>query len=178
MLLKIYVNDPELRQKYVDYIEEKVMPNLSAPYPDAGFDLFIPEKFVIDAFENKKVDLGVKCAAFDKNGDPISFYVYPRSSIGKTKVRLANCVGIIDSGYRGCLGVMFDNISKSPVEVEKGTRLVQICSPTLSPIKVEVVANEDVLGSTQRGAGGFGSTGGTITGEALVPPTPPSSYYD
>ena len=130
------------------------------------------EKIINDAFENKKVDLGVKCAAFDKNGDPISFYVYPRSSIGKTKVRLANCVGIIDSGYRGCLGVMFDNISKSPVEVEKGTRLVQICSPTLSPIKVEVVANEDVLGSTQRGAGGFGSTGGTITGGLPVPPSP------
>ena len=148
------------------------MPNLSSPYPDAGFDLFIPEKFVINAFENKKVDLGVKCAAFDKNGDPISFYVYPRSSIGKTKLRLANCVGIIDSGYRGCLGVMFDNISKFPVEVEKGTRLVQICSPTLSPIKVEVVPNEDVLGTTQRGAGGFGSTGGTITGGLPVPPSP------
>ena len=85
MLLKIYVNDHELRQKYVDYIKEKVMPNLSSPYPDAGFDLFIPEKFVIDAFENKKVDLGVKCAAFDKNGDPISFYVYPRSSIEKQR---------------------------------------------------------------------------------------------
>ena len=177
MLLKIYVNDPELRQKYVDYIKEKVMPNLSSPYPDAGFDLFIPEKFVINAFENKKVDLGVKCAAFDKNGDPLSFYVYPRSSIGKTKVRLANCVGIIDSGYRGCLGVMFDNISKSPVEVEKGTRLVQICSPTLSPIKVEVVANEAVLGSTQRGTGGFGSTGGTITGGLPVPPSPPGGGF-
>ena len=157
MLLKIYVENGELRQCYSDYIS-RTFKNVYADYPDAGFDLFIPSDSSFIPGETTKLDLGLKCAAF-MNGKPCSFYVYPRSSISKTKLRLANSVGIIDSGYRGSLAAAFDNIGINEVLIQKGTRLLQICSPNLTPIKVELVGSEDVLGITQRGSGGFGSTG-------------------
>lgn len=95
---------------------------------------------------------------------PMPFYLYARSSIGKTPLRLANNVGIIDSGYRGEIGAYVDNIHSSPdfnskYTIAAYTRLFQICDPNLEPIKVEIVEKESDLGKTVRGSGGFGSTG-------------------
>lgn len=84
-------------------------------------------------------------------------------------MRLANSVGIIDAGYRGNIIGMFDvvNIDNSYNE-DKGAdyyaksydRLVQICAPGLVPIFVEMVDSIEALGiETERGSGGFGSTG-------------------
>ena len=161
MTLKLYIENPELKQQYQQVLE-KVNNNIYSSFPDAGFDIFMPKAYTINGLETKKINLGIKCAAF-MNGKPSSFYVYPRSSISKTKLRLANSTAIIDSGYRGELGAYLDNISPTKTEeIPQFSRLLQICSPTLMPIKLEIVASEDVLGSTERGAGGFGSTGGTI----------------
>jgi dUTP pyrophosphatase len=91
----------------------------------------------------------------------VGYYLYPRSSTGtKTPLRLANSVGIIDSGYRGNIISVFDNWKNSTYVVEKYNRLVQICPPDLSyPMSVTMVENDDTLGRTERGEGGFGSTG-------------------
>jgi dUTP pyrophosphatase len=70
---------------------------------------------------------------------------------------LANHTGIIDSGYRGALIGAFRNMGDEYV-VEKHTRLLQVCHPSLCPIYV-VLTNENELSSTERGEGGFGSTG-------------------
>ena len=92
---------------------------------------------------------------------PLGFYMYPRSSISKTHLRLANNVGIIDSGYRGNLGGFFDihNLPADKKPYEQYQRLVQICSNTLEPFKVILVDDIDKFGTTERGEGGFGSTG-------------------
>jgi len=83
--------------------------------------------------------------------------MYPRSSISKTPLRLANSVGIIDSGYRGELQAPVDNFSCQKYIVEEGQRLFQICSGDLTPFfNIKIV---DSLDQTDRGAGGFGSTG-------------------
>ena len=91
--------------------------------------------------------------------------MYPRSSIYKTYLRLANNTGIIDSGYRGNLMGAFDNISRIGPTFQAGKwcqqeqaygRLLQICMPDLSPFSVEMVTDLD---ETMRGAGGLGSTG-------------------
>tara|TARA_Y100000992_G_C21147031_1_gene434303 strand:- start:556 stop:795 length:240 start_codon:yes stop_codon:yes gene_type:complete len=78
-------------------------------------------------------------------------------------VRLANNVGIIDSGYRGNIGAYFDvrlNQTENRKNVlTKYQRVVQICSNDLLPFKVILVKNINSLGSTNRGEGGFGSTG-------------------
>jgi dUTPase len=73
---------------------------------------------------------------------------------------LANHTGIIDSGYRGSLIGAFRclHLSNQNYIVDIYTRLVQICHPSLCPIYV-VMVNESDLSTTQRGIGGFGSTG-------------------
>ena len=76
---------------------------------------------------------------------------------GKTPLRMSNSVGIIDSGYRGNLIGLVDNLSNEDYVVKSGTRLFQICSPTLNnPIKLEIVQE---LSETERNDSGIGSTG-------------------
>ena len=140
------------------------------PHIDAGFDLFTPnDNILAPRVMGQKVNMGIKCAmTFD--GMPVAYYLYPRSSTGaKTPLRLSNSVGIIDSGYRGYIIALFDNISSENPDkdseawdyiVYKHDRLVQICAPNISyPIYPELVDSIAELGTTSRGEGGFGSTG-------------------
>ena len=130
-------------------------------YIDAGFDLFVPNLVTVGAGETKRIDMGVKCS-MTYNGVPCSYYMYPRSSTGaKTPLRLANSVGIIDSGYRGNLMAVFDNIKDGVVyDVGLGDRLLQICSGSLlCPVFPIIVNSVEKLGSTERGEDGFGSSG-------------------
>jgi dUTP pyrophosphatase len=83
--------------------------------------------------------------------------IIPRSSIGaKTPLRLSNSVGLIDSGYRGELGVLYDNLTPVPYTVHKGDRIAQLLVMPSYRFKAEVV---DTLEDSDRGEGGFGSTG-------------------
>ena len=144
---------------------------------DSGIDLFTPEEVVFIPGETKLVNLQIKCQMVDNmTGNDVSYYLYPRSSISKTPLRLANSVGIIDAGYRGDIMAALtyipnDSIFKEINETGKvdleantftlpaGSRVVQICSGDLSPIKYELC---NQLSVTERGEGGFGSTGGTV----------------
>ena len=127
---------------------------------DSGLDLFVVEDIVIPGgSRSNKIDLNIKCEAFPSQsnmGVNISYYLYPRSSISKTPLRLCNSVGIIDSGYRGNIMAFVDNIDDEDYRITAGTRLFQICDPTLNPITMSVVNS---LSETSRGTGGFGSTG-------------------
>ena len=138
-------------------------------FPDSGFDVYVPKELQLSPTQVNKVDLFIKCEMVHHvNGEnvPAGFYMYPRSSIAKSNFRLANNVGIIDSGYRGNLGAMFDVVySNEPVKCDKHTRLVQICVPTLAPFKVVIVESDSELSTTRRGDGGWGSTG---TGEVAI----------
>ncbi len=74
----------------------------------------------------------------------------------KGQVLLTNTIATIDEGYRGELGVILENRGEKPFEVTKGMRIAQmVICPVLHP-KIEVVDN---LSETERGTGGFGSTG-------------------
>lgn len=130
-------------------------------YVDAGFDLFVCETRLVGANTiGFKVDSRVKTAMY-YDSIPCGFYLYPRSSTGsKTPLRLANSVGVIDSGYRGnCISV-FDNNTHRDYEIRYGDRLVQICGGNLLyPIYPVIVDSVDDLGNSLRGDGGFGSTG-------------------
>jgi dUTP pyrophosphatase len=124
---------------------------------DSGLDLFFNEEVTVNPKETKLINLGIKCEAWKnpKNPESYSYYLYPRSSIYKTPLRMANSVGIIDAGYRGNIMVAVDNISDEVYVIEKGQRLFQICSPVLANITFELVNS---LSETSRGEGGFGST--------------------
>lgn len=83
--------------------------------------------------------------------------ILPRSSIGaKTPFRLSNSVGLIDSGYRGELGVLYDNTSDEDSFITKGERIAQLLVMPSYRFKANVV---DSLEDSDRGTGGFGSTG-------------------
>jgi dUTP pyrophosphatase len=86
--------------------------------------------------------------------------VFPRSSIRKTRLQLSNSVGVIDSGYRGELQATFNKITTT-IENQKndykvGDRVCQIIIIPYPPIEFNEI-NE--LSNTERGEGGFGSTG-------------------
>ena len=168
VLLEIYI-DPEyteLIELYKKHIEKHNTTNFNNPHPDAGFDLFIPENVCFDnGFKTKMVDLKIKTQMWyiDENYDnitPSSYYLYPRSSISKTPLMLANQVGIIDSGYRNNLMIALRSFYEkdTPYLLEANTRLVQICHPSLTHITVKLLENENQLTTTTR-KGGFGSTG-------------------
>jgi len=127
---------------------------------DSGLDLFLPSDITLKYGDcGVKVDLGVQCEGLDDSTERnVSYYLYPRSSISKTPIRMANSVGIIDAGYRGNIIVALDHIDPNVKEftIQKGTRLFQICGPCLEPITMEIVGS---LSETERGNGGFGSTG-------------------
>lgn len=90
---------------------------------------------------------------------PVGFagLIYARSSMGtKRGLAPANKVGVIDSDYRGELMVALHNHGDSAQTVENGERIAQlVIAPVFTPGFTEV----DALSDTQRGAGGFGSTG-------------------
>ncbi len=83
--------------------------------------------------------------------------VFARSGLGiKQGVCLSNGVGVIDSDYRGELGVGLVNLGQSAYTVQPGDRIAQLMvTPVVQPTVVQVSALDD----TDRGAGGFGSTG-------------------
>lgn len=172
--LKIVSDDEDLKNLYKNAVAKMNTEEYkNNPHKDSGFDIFTPhENVVIHPGGTKLVDMKIQCAAYKPvcNGDsciqePAAFYMYPRSSIYKTPLRLANNTGIIDSGYRGNLMGAFDNISRIGPTFEDGkwsqdakpySRLLQICMPDLSPFRVLIVNS---LEETERGVGGFGSTG-------------------
>ena len=83
--------------------------------------------------------------------------VFPRSSIYKTGLSLANCVGVIDSGYRGEIKAMYYPHTRPKKNYEVGDR---ICQMIIMPFpQVEVVEELGDLSSSERGDGGFGSSG-------------------
>lgn len=163
MNLSIFINsdDDVLKQLYKEAAimhNEKMCNN---PFPDAGFDLFAPFRIQCDCDNVNKINFQVRCSAtmsYEAYSYNTGYYLYPRSSLSKTTLRLANSVGIIDSGYRGDLIGVFDCI-RSASTIHPYDKLIQICAPGLVPIMVTIVDNLDELGcQTDRGDGGFGST--------------------
>jgi len=83
--------------------------------------------------------------------------VFSRSGLGaKFGVTLANSVGVIDSDYRGEVKVTLINRGEAPFTVSHGDRIAQIA---FFPIAAAKFIEVQALGETERGAGGFGSTG-------------------
>lgn len=140
---------------FIDTQHKKFYEGTAAAYEgDSGLDLFFPNDITVPAKTTVLIDFEVKCQMNGEDGKPISYYLYPRSSIYKTPLRMANSVGIIDSMYRYSIKAAVDNISEKDYKVLKGTRLFQICAPTLCSFRVELCDLQD----SSRGEG-FGSSG-------------------
>ncbi|NRF01198.1 dUTP diphosphatase [Bacillus subtilis] len=135
---------------------------------DAGFDLVAAEDVIIEPGATACVPTGL---AFEIP-EGYEMQIRPRSGITlKTKLRVQ--LGTVDAGYRGEVGVIVDNIAPSGVgidyysiygcnfewgayKIRKGDRLAQA---VIKPVEQAVFTEIDVLGDSDRGTGGFGSSG-------------------
>jgi len=165
-ILNIYIEDEKLMNEYVVRVAFHNLCSFGKnKFADSGFDLLVPNEHTFDISTSSSfIDMNVKAEMlyYDTNSNKLTnsaYYIYPRSSISKTPLMLSNHTGIIDSGYRGSLICAFRMLSTdSKYTVEKYTRLAQICHPSLCPIYVKFITKEE-LSNTERGTGGFGSTG-------------------
>ena len=175
-ILKLCAPD-SLKLKYMDAVKihnDKMEKN---QFPDAGFDLYLPEDFIFTGPKGK-IDMEVNCEMVTIRHSleshesniveivPTAFYLMPRSSISKKPLMMANSIGLIDSGYRGNIQAVFryfddenEGERGGPYKLEKYERIVQIVHPCTYRIFVELVDFIEDLTATQRNDGGFGSTG-------------------
>ena len=181
-----------VKELYINAIKEhnkvtkKYYKSSSSIYHDAGFDLYCPSFLRIEnGTLGNKIPLDIQCGMYKLHKDnesdnikyyPVNYLLVPRSSTGtKTPLRMSNSIGVIDSGYRGIITGVVDNINyngrwRTPslsnyddvfpnnYIINEGDRLFQIISPNLSlPYYINIVNDfEDI---TERGTDGFGSTG-------------------
>lgn len=122
---------------------------------DAGADLFAwfeddTQEIEIRPLEQKLVDTGIAV----KIPQGYAGFVYNRSSQGKKGIQIPHSVGIIDSDYRGTIKVILKNLGSDPYKITRGDRIAQLVIQ-----KIELVTFSDIWNDTQRGTGGFGSTG-------------------
>lgn len=133
---------------------EAVLPKRATP-ESAGLDLCacLDDELTIEPFQLVRVPTGLAIAL-----EPGTVgLVYARSGLAsKFGVTLSNCVGVIDSDYRGELQVAMTNHSKTPYTIRPGDRIAQL---VVSPVFLPEVEEVPELDETERGAGGFGSTG-------------------
>lgn len=140
----------------VKKLDEKAVVPQRATEGSAGADLFacIDEPVLIKPGEIKIIKTGIAIEIPDKN---YAAFVYARSGLGiKHGICLANGVGVIDSDYRGEICVGLCNISQKPYTVEPGERVAQM---VIMPVDTAEYEEVDNINATQRGKGGFGSTG-------------------
>lgn len=119
----------------------------------AGVDLHAPKALVIHPNSNGVVSTGLAVEI------PDGYFgaIFARSGMATRKgLRPANCVGVIDSDYRGEIKVVLHNDSDIIRPVQEGDRIAQLVILPYEPIEFDEV---DELNDTDRGIGGFGSTG-------------------
>nr|WP_096440720.1 dUTP diphosphatase [Alteribacter populi] len=154
---------------------------------DAGFDLVAIEDTVIEPGETALIKTGL---AFEIP-EGFEMQVRPRSGVSlKTNLRVSNAPGTVDSNYRGEVGVIVDNIADKPPEkpfvslvggidgkvslddggnlYDEGTYIIRkgdkIAQAVLNRVPQAEFIEVDKLGATDRGEGGFGSSGYTTKG--------------
>lgn len=144
----------------IKYMSDKIGKDFPAPYyasaGAAGMDLSacIDEQIVIPAGKHKIIPTGI---AISLPSNEYVALVYVRSSLGfKKGVTLSNSVGVIDSDYRGEIKVSLANLSDNDFTVNPGDRIAQL---VITPVCIPNITVTDELSETERGDGGFGSTG-------------------
>ena len=122
----------------------------------AGYDIsaLLDSPVTIAPGEVKMIPTGL---AIELEDNSVVALIYPRSSLAsKHGITLANCVGVIDSDYRGELQMPVINLSNEPYTISLGERISQL---VLTPILIPDIEEVEELSDTVRGTGGFGSTG-------------------
>ncbi|XP_043379590.1 deoxyuridine 5'-triphosphate nucleotidohydrolase, mitochondrial isoform X2 [Chelonia mydas] len=147
---RLKASEPGLRLRFAKLSENASTPSRGSARA-AGYDLYSAYNYVIPAMEKAIVKTDIQISL------PSGCYgrVAPRSGLA-AKHFIDVGAGVIDEDYRGNVGVVLFNFGKEDFEVKKGDRIAQlICERIFYPELEEV----QVLDDTERGTGGFGSTG-------------------
>lgn len=131
--------------------ENAIMPSY-ANEGDAGMDIFCIEDTIIKAHSySNKVRTGVRVGLPDNT----ELQIRPKSGVSlNTTLRVV--LGTVDSGYTGEVGIIVDNIGDEDIIIKRGKAIAQGVINVLPSVKLSLV---DSLAETERGDGGFGSTG-------------------
>lgn len=120
---------------------------------DAGLDIRSAEDYVLKIAESKAIRAGFKMQ-LDKGHEA---QIRSRSGLAlKEKVVVLNSPGTIDEGYRGEIQVILANFGPAPLYIKKGDRIAQMI---IAKYETPEITEGKVLEKTDRGSGGFGSTG-------------------
>ena len=171
IVYKLYLcpQSQELKDKYLQSLQTDI--NFSG---NSGFDIYIPEDTFINPGETKVINHLIKTKMVKIDNDfteiPVGYYIYSHSSICETPLTLPNHTSIIDINYRDNIKVAFthnlnndhllyvmnnrnhivyddllDQLNENMKhKIQKHTRLLKICSPTLQPFRVEIVDTLDI----------------------------------
>lgn len=137
-------------------VSEKTILPLRATEGSAGMDLSacLEEPVTIAPGERVRIPTGIAIGLPSKETVGL---VYARSGMAvRDGIALTNGVGVIDSDYTGEIQVGLINLSKEPYTVNPGQRIAQL---VVAPVLVPTVEEVENLTKTERGSGGFGSTG-------------------
>lgn len=163
----LYLCVPE-DSSYYAYCDAAYKYNERDPHErDSGFDLYCESETYMNRGDTSFLKFGVKaaCAVKDRGTckEPRAYWLMPRSSISKTPFICANSLGLIDSGYRGPLMGALKMVQGDNLEtIKMGTRLFQLVSGSAKPWRRVIVVRtveEFPKPGSERGTGGFGSTG-------------------
>jgi dUTP pyrophosphatase len=131
----------------------------------SGFDLFIHTDITIMPGQTGVlIPLGIRAVLISEHGETTyPFLLMPRSSIYKTGLTMANSIGLIDLDYRGEIKAPVYNHTNYSIHIKKGTALFQLVAPNYLPtdVCVKPLDWDFKFYQTERGEGGFGSTGST-----------------
>lgn len=135
--------------------ENAVVPK-RATEGSAGADLYacINEPVTLKPGELVKIPTGI---AIELEDSSLAAFLFARSGLGvKHGITLSNSVGVVDSDYRGEICVGLCNVSSEAYTIQPGERVAQM---VIMPVVNAEFVQADELGSTERGDGGFGSSG-------------------
>lgn len=135
--------------------ENAVVPK-AATGGSAGMDLYACLDFdvTLKPGERALIPTGIAIAL---ESNAYVAYIYARSGLAiKSGITLSNCVGVVDSDYRGEVKVGLINLSDSEYTVTNGDRIAQM---VIAPVIIPEISEVDELDETERADGGFGSTG-------------------
>lgn len=149
------MNKIDIKIKLLENNTEKKLP-FYATEGSAGMDLIacIDNEIVLKPLERTLVPTGIAIKLPNEN---YGAFVFARSGLAtKRGITLINCVGVIDSDYTGEIKVGLVNLSNEDYILTKGERIAQL---VIMPVNQANLIPTEELEKTERGAGGFGSTG-------------------
>lgn len=144
-----------MKLKFKKLDKKAVIPS-RATAGSAGLDICacLDEPITLESGEIKMIPTGITA---EPDSEDVALLIYARSGLAsKYGVTLANCVGVVDSDYRGAWFIPLINNGKQPFTVEHGMRIAQLIPTRILIPEIEV---SDTLSDTGRGENGFGSSG-------------------